>query len=487
VPTQGRKKGVVSLVGAGPGDLDLITVRGQALLREADVVVYDHLVNAKLLDLAPQARAVYAGKKSDTHTLVQPAINRLLVAEAKAGRRVVRLKGGDPYIFGRGAEEAEALRRAGIPFEVVPGVTAAIGASTYAGIPLTHRDVSSQVTFVTGHTKDGDFRAEDLPRDGTLVLYMGLKALPRIVRRLRESGWKGTTPAAAVQWATTPRQRTVRATLDTIAERAAKLQAPCVILVGRTVALERRLRWFEKKPLFGRKVVVTRAREQSSELARRFEALGAEVAVFSTIRIRPVKVRPIRLQGYTHIAFTSRTAVDYFFPNLAGDLRDLAGMKVCAVGDQTARALRDRGIRPDLVAAEFTSRSLAKELASQGVRGARVFHPGADKMNPDFEKVLARCGAKVTNLILYRIDKVTPENVEAVEDADWLTFASAQTVRNFVEAVGPRKLRGRVACIGPITAKAARQAGLRVAVVPRTYTFDALIQAMLQDERRRRK
>jgi uroporphyrinogen III methyltransferase/synthase len=202
--------------------------------------------------------------------------------------------------------------------------------------------------------------------------------------------------------------------------------------------------------------------------------------VYPWIRIRPVKVKPIRIQGYTHVAFTSRTAVEYFFPNLAGDCRSLAGTKVCAVGDQTARALIERGIRPDLVAAEFTSRSLARELARQGVQGSHVFHPGADKMNPDFEKVLSKVGAKVTNLVLYRIDKVAPENVEAIEDADWVTFASAQTVRNFMEAVGNRTIAAKVACIGPITAAAARKAGLKVTVVPKKFTFDALIQAIVK-------
>lgn len=474
------KRGTVSLVGAGPGDLELITLRGFNLLGKADVIVYDHLVNPKLLDFAPRARHVFAGKRSDSHTLEQPEINRLLVREARAGRSVVRLKGGDPYIFGRGAEEAEALQRAGIPFEVVPGVTAAIGASTHAGIPLTHRDRSSQVTFVTGSTKDGGFEAADLPRRGTLVVYMGQKSLAQVASKLVAVGWDPRTPTATVRWATTPRQRTVRATLATLAARAARMEAPAVTIIGRVVDLERRLRWFEKKPLFGRKIVVTRSREQSSELARKFEALGAEVAVFSTIRIRPLKVKPIRIRGYTHVAFTSRTAVEYFFPNLDGDARSLAGTVVCAVGDQTARALIERGVKPDLVAAEFTSRSLARELARKGVRGAHVFHPGADKMNPDFEKLLSKCGARVTNLILYRIEKVAPENLDAVEGADWITFASAQTVRNFMEAVGDRPIRARIACIGPITAKAARQCGLKVAVVPGTFTFDSLIQAIVR-------
>jgi uroporphyrinogen III methyltransferase/synthase len=477
------KSGVVYLVGAGPGDLDLITQRGFTLLGEADVVVYDHLVNPKLLDFAPNARHLFAGKRSDSHTLEQPEINRLLVREARAGHRVVRLKGGDPYIFGRGAEEAEALQRARIPFEVVPGVTAAIGAATYAGIPLTHRDRASQVTFVTGQTKHDGFEAADLPRRGTLVVYMGIKALAQITKKLVRIGWNPRTPAATIQWATTPRQRTVRGTLATIATLASRISAPAVTIIGQVVDLERRLRWFEKKPLFGQKIVVTRSREQSSELGRKFEALGAEVAVFSTIRIRPVKVKPIKIQGYTHVAFTSRTAVEYFFPNLAGDTRSLAGTKVCAVGDQTARALIDRGIKPDLVAAEFTSRSLAKELARQEVKGAHVFHPGADKMNPDFEKLLTKLGAKVTNLVLYRIDKVAPENVEAVDASDWITFASAQTVRNFMEAVGNRPIRAKIACIGPITAKAVRQAGLKVAVVPKKYTFDALIQAIVKATR----
>ncbi|HUR38754.1 MAG TPA: uroporphyrinogen-III synthase, partial [Planctomycetota bacterium] len=211
------------------------------------------------------------------------------------------------------------------------------------------------------------------------------------------------------------------------------------------------------------------------------EALGAEVAVFSTIRIKPVRVKPIRLKGYTHIAFTSRTAVEYFFPNLAEDSRSLAGTKVCAVGDQTARALIERGIKPDFVAAEFTARSLARELAQKGVKGAHVFHPGADKMNPDFQKVMEKSGAKVTDLILYRIDKVAPENVEAVDGADWITFASSQTVRNFMEAVGSRPIKAKIACIGPITAKTAREYGLKVAVIPKKYTFDSFIQAIVKD------
>lgn len=468
------------LVGAGPGDLELITLRGFHLLQAAEVVVYDHLVNPKLLDFAPRAKRIFAGKRSDSHVLEQPEINRTLVAQAKAGRKVVRLKGGDPYIFGRGAEEAEALRRARVPFEVVPGVTAAIGASTYAGIPLTHRERASQVTFVTGHTREGGFEADDLPRRGTVVIYMGQKSLGPIAKALIARGWKPSTPAATISEATTPRQRTVRATLATIAGKASKMAAPAVTIVGKVVDLERRLRWYEKKPLYGKKVVVTRSREQSSELARRFEALGAEVVVFSTIRIRPVKVRPIEVKGYTHVAFTSRTTVEYFFRNLKGDIRSLAGTTVCAVGDQTARALAERGVKPDLVAAEFASRSLAKELARRGVKGAHVFHPGADRMSPEFEDLLTRCGARVTNLVLYKIDKVAPENVDAASDADWITFASSQTVRNFMEAVGDRPIRARVACVGPLTAKTAKTYGLKVAVVPRRATFDGLIQGIVK-------
>lgn len=474
------KKGRVCLVGAGPGDLGLLTLRGHDLLGRADVVVYDHLVNRKLLDFAPRARRVFAGKRSDTHTLEQPEINRLLVREARAGKLVVRLKGGDPYIFGRGGEEAEALSRARVPFELVPGVTAAIGASTYAGIPLTHRDRASQVTFVTGQTKNKEFEAADLPRRGTIVVYMGHRSLAAIARKLVETGWDPRTPTATVSWATTPRQRTTRATLATVARRASRLDVPAVTFIGRVVDLERRLRWFEKKPLFGKRVVVTRAREQSQDLTHRLESLGAEVVSFSTIRIRPVRVRPIRMRGYTHVAFTSRTAVELFFRSLVGDARALAGTTVCAVGDQTARALLDRGIRPDLVAAEFTSRSLARELVRRGVKGAHVFHPGADKMNPDFEKMLRQSGARVTNRVLYRIDKAAPDNVDAVGDADWIMFASSQTVRNFMIAVNGRPVRARVACIGPITAKTARQHGLKVDAMPRRFTFDALVKEILK-------
>jgi uroporphyrinogen III methyltransferase/synthase len=476
------KGGAVYLVGAGPGDPGLLTLRGRELLEKADVVVYDRLVNPRLLDFAPRARKVLAGRRSESPVLEQPEINRLLAGEARAGRAVVRLKGGDPYIFGRGAEEAEALYRARVPFEIVPGVTAALGASTYAGIPLTHRDRASQVTFVTGTTKDQEFDAADLPRRGTIVVYMGQRMLDRVARKLVSAGWDPRTPAATVSRATTPRQRTVRATLATIAGKGGRLEGPAVTIIGRVVDLERRLRWFEKRPLFGRKVVITRAREQSGDLARQLEALGAEVVTFSTIRIRPVRVGPIRLEGrgFTHVAFTSRTAVELFFRSLEGDARSLAGIAVCAVGDQTAKALAERGVVPDVVAAEFTSRSLARELARRGVRGARVFHPGADKMNPDFERLLQKSGAQVTNLVLYRIDQVAPDNVDAVGDADWILFASAQTVRNFMAAVDGRPVRARVACIGPVTARAARGAGLRVAAVPRRFTFEALVQEILR-------
>lgn len=478
-----KRPGTVHLVGAGPGDLGLLTLRGREALAGADVVVYDHLVNPELLALAPGSRRVFAGKRSDTHTLEQPEINRLLVREARAGRDVVRLKGGDPYIFGRGGEEAEALFRARVPFEIVPGVTAAIGASTYAGIPLTHRDRSSQVTFLTGHTREGEPREEDLPAGGTIVIYMGHRALGRIAKKLIRRGWAPGTPTATVSWATTPRQRTVRATLATLGRRGAGTEAPSVTLIGKVVDLERRLRWFEKKPLFGRRVVITRAREQSHDLAHRLESLGAEVVTFSTIRIRPVRVKPIRVRGFTHVAFTSRTAVDLFFRNLKGDARALAGTTVCAVGDQTAGALIDRGIRPDVVAEEFTSRSLARELVKRGVRGAHVFHPGADRMNPDFEKLLRKSGARVTNLVLYRIGKSAPDNVEAVKDADWVMFASSQTVRNFMSAVDGTPVRARIACIGPITARTARECGLRVEAVPRRFTFEALVREMIRKDR----
>ncbi len=223
-------------------------------------------------------------------------------------------------------------------------------------------------------------------------------------------------------------------------------------------------------------MVITRARERADGLARRFEALGAEVVFFPTIRIRPVRVRPIRPQGYTHAAFTSRTAVEMFFRNLEGGVRSLAGIGVCAVGEQTARALRDRGVRPGLVAREFTSRTLARELCRRGVRGARVLHPAADKTNPDFEKLPRRCGATVTTLVLYRIEKARPRGLRKVLDADWITLASAQTARNFVEAAGGRPVRARIACIGPVTARAARRLGLRVAAMPRRYTLDALVK-----------
>lgn len=449
-------KGKVYLVGAGPGDPDLLTIRARDLLQRADVVVTDHLVPP----FETSARVIDAGKRGRQPSARQEKIHRILVREARAGRTVVRLKGGDPFIFGRGGEEAEELRRAGIDFEVVPGVTAALGAAAYAGIPLTHRDCSRSVTFLTGHATDG------LDRRGTLVFYMSVFTLREILAELKKRGWPGSTPVAIVQSATTPRQRVVTGTIDTIGRET--VEPPAITIVGEVA--RHRVEWLEKRPLFGRRIIVTRARDQAGELVHRLELLGAEVILAPTIEIRHVPNPKIPQADF--VIFTSANGVDGYFRHVK-DTRTLAKSTIAAVGPATAASLERRGIMPDVVASEFTSEFLAKTLAPR-VRGRTVLHAGADKTNPRVREILQEAGAKFRKVTLYRIVRARrPE----IRDADLVTFASAETARTFASMT---KLRPPAICIGPVTAKSAKAAGFRVVGVAREYTIDGLIEAILK-------
>ena len=451
-------RGIVYLVGAGPGDAGLLTLRGKQLLERADVVVYDYLSSGRLLDFAPtSAERIYVGKKAAQHTLSQEKISELLVEKARQGKVVVRLKGGDPYVFGRGGEEALALAEANLPFEVVPGVTASIAAAAYAGIPVTHRGIASCFGVVTGHgTPDKpdtslDYRAL-ASWGGTLAFYMGMENLPVICRELVAAGLPEGTPAAAIRWGTTTQQQTVAATVATLGEsvRQAGLKPPAVIIIGQVVALRDRLNWFETRPLFGRRIIVTRSRAQASELTSKLQELGAEVIELPAIRIEPIADNRALAEAvknvarYNWIIFTSANGVDAFFDELktAGlDARALAPCKVAAIGPATAGALLARGIVADLQPEKFISSSIVESLIARGeLAGKRVLCPRADIAPRDLIDQLEQNGAVVDDIAAYRTvaDNANAQHVAELirtGQVDWVTFTSSSTVDNFFKAI----------------------------------------------------
>jgi len=485
----------VYLVGAGPGDPGLITVRGADALARADVVVYDRLASAELLHLAPaHAELVSAAKAPARAELSQDEINALLVARARAGATVVRLKGGDPFVFGRGGEEAEALAAAGIPFEVVPGVTSAIGAPAYAGIPVTHRGVSTHFTVVTGHedptkpSTDVDWAA--LARTGgTLVILMGAGNVGEIARQLVDNGRAPTTPVAAVRNGTRADQETVRATLATIGE--AGVRAPSAIVVGDVAALD--LSWFESRPLFGRSVVVTRAREQESGLRRRLEALGADVIELPAIEIEPIDVVVPDLSVYTWLVFTSANGVDAFFERgltpAHRDARALAGLQLGCIGPGTDAALRAHGVHADLVPDRTIAESFLDAFPDPTARGERVLLARAEQGRDVLPDGLAARGYVVDVLPVYRTVRAQPEPdvVARVSEGrvDAITFTSSSTVTNLCDTLGalpsPQPL---VVSIGPVTSETARARGLRVDAEADPHTVDGLVDALVAAVRR---
>ncbi len=470
----------VFLVGAGPGDPGLLTRRGEALLRAADVVVYDRLASPALLDLArADAELVDVGKAPGRAAMDQDAINALLVARGRDGKDVVRLKGGDPFVFGRGGEEAEACIAAGVPFEVVPGVTSAIAAPAYAGIPVTHRGLSTSVTIVTGHEDPGkghtDTDWEALARaGGTLVILMGANRLADIAKALIAGGRADDTPVAAVRWGTRPEQRTVRATLGTIAD--ARVEAPSAIVVGDVAALD--FAWFEARPLFGRTVVVTRAREQASGLRARLEALGAEVLELPTIAVAPIDFRVPALHEYEWVVFTSANGVDALFGGLR-DARDLAPVKVAAIGPGTADALRHHGIRADVVPERFVAESLVDAFPAGS---GRVLLARAEVARDVLPAGLAEKGYDVDVLAVYRTEPVPipSETIARLTMVDAITFTSSSTVTNFCDAVGALPdPQPKVVSIGPVTSQTARERGLRVDAEAAEHTIEGLIASLL--------
>lgn len=485
--------GRVYLVGAGPGDPGLMTARALELISAADVIVYDRLIPDAALDGArADAELVYVGKEGGGPSMPQDEIDRLLVKHGQAGRRVVRLKGGDPFVFGRGGEEAEVLRQAGIEFEVVPGITAGVAAAAYAGIPVTHREAASAVAFVTGHEDPAkpesalDWRAlATFP--GTLVVYMGVRQLRAISDRLLAGGRSADEPAALVQRGTFPDQRTLSATLGTIAERAGAegFRAPSIALFGPVAALREQLQWFERRPLAGVTVAVTRARAQSSGLAARLRGLGAAVVEAPAILIAPIDGPAPELEPHDLLCVTSPNGVHLLFDRLARagrDARALAGIRVAAIGPGTAAALREHGVIADIVPERFVAEGLVEALAGVPVHSALIARAAqARDVLPD---ALRERGAAVEVLALYETvaEPLDEAQLEAVRTADYVTFTSSSTVEFFFDAVGDGSgLGARLVSIGPVTSASLRGRGHEPDVEAASHDIDGLVGALLAD------
>jgi uroporphyrinogen III methyltransferase/synthase len=545
-PPPQPSRGIVSLVGAGPGDPGLLTVRGATLLEAADVVVYDYLSNPLLLTRCrPEAERVYVGKRAASHSMTQEQINALLVEKGKAGLRVVRLKGGDPFVFGRGGEECEALASAGIPFEVVPGITAAIAAPAYAGIPVTHRDFNSSFTFITGHEKEEEYKDLDsrgrepargssdldwpsIARLPCLAFYMGVKSLPRICAKLIEHGMSPDMPAATIRWGTTPRQRTVVSTVKDLAAEVAKagLKPPALTIIGRVVSLRDTLNWFERRPLFGQTVAVTRTRQQASDLSARLAEMGARVIEAPTIDVVPPpdweKVDAALKQlwvwseygderynpksnwntllgdQYHFVIFTSANGVEATRQRLDAlrwDARIFGGTGIAVVGESTARACRDLlGITPDVVPDKQTSEGLADALRNEfEFSGFRFLLLRADIARPDLTKFLTNMGARqVDDVEVYCTKPAASLPAELLEALDageltWVTFTSSSTAKNFTDLLGPgyrERLKAvKLASIGPVTTSTLRELGLEPTAQADTSNIDGLVAAMAAAEK----
>jgi len=495
------------LVGAGPGDPGLLTLKAKQCIEKGDVIVYDYLANRVFLNYARKdAEVIYVGKEGGKHTMTQDQINELIVERAQRGLTVIRLKGGDPFIFGRGGEEAQRLAKARIPFEIVPGITSAIAVPAYAGIPLTHREATSTVAFITGH-EDPAKETSDIAWDklatgaGTLVFLMGVGNLAKIASRLIEHGRPGRTPAAVIRTGTVPEQRTLTGTLEDIAEIAKreKMRPPAIIVVGEVVRFREELNWFEEKPLFGKRIVVTRAREQASDFSAALSELGAQCLEFPTIEVVPPSSwealdRGIRtVEEYHWLVFTSVNGVKYFFERLellGGDVRDLKGVKIAAIGPATADAVRSKGLRIDLVPGEYRAEAVVEAFRKEDVQGKKVLLPRAWEAREVLPQELEKLGAVVDVVEAYRTvkpegDKESIREMLQTGAVDMITFTSSSTVNNFLDMFPGEPVlewmeKAAVACIGPVTAKRAEDRGLRVTLVAKEYTLPSLTQAILE-------
>ncbi len=487
----------VYLVGAGPGDPDLITWKGRKLLALADAVLYDHLANEQLLDLTRKdCERIYVGKKKAVHAYPQEAICAMMIERARRGLTVVRLKGGDPFIFGRGGEELEALAAAQVPYEVVPGVTSPLGIAAYSGVPLTHRDHTKVVTFVTGH----DVPAIDWGKVGqseTLVIFMGIASIREIAREIMAHGRSGDTPAIAVRWGTRPNQETVTGTLASIAGEIEKahLKPPATVIIGEVAGLHSKLAWFEKLPLFGKQIVVTRAHDQAGDFSARLRSLGADAIELPVISIQPAEDpgpldRAIGdLALYDWLIFTSVNGVQFFMDRLDGSEQDLRSLKarICAIGPATRQAIQQLHLKVDLMPNEYIAESVVEAFRSEQLQGKRVLLPRAAVARDLIPVELEKLGAHIDVVEAYR--NVIPEDAAAraheifsgVRKPDWITFTSSSTVTNCLAIAGREALEGiRIASIGPVTSKTVREHGLKVDVEAKQFTVDGLMQAMLE-------
>ena len=493
--------GKVYLVGAGPGDLGLVTLRAKECIEQADVIVYDRLANPEMLGWAREdAEIIYAGKEAGKHALKQDEINALLVEKAREGKQVVRLKGGDPFVFGRGAEEAKAVVDAGIAFEIVPGITSAIAGPAYAGIPVTNRAQNSHVTFFTGHedpakTQSSIDYAALAKLGGTQVMLMGVERIEAIAQRMMEKGARKDLPVALVRWATTGRQETLVGTLENIAQRVVDLgfEAPAVAVFGDVVALRENLSWYEKRPLSGKRIVVTRTRKQASELSNRLRAFGAEIVELPTIRIEPpTDLREFAelvqdAHAYDWLVFTSPNGVEAFFEmffKLYDDAREIGGVRIAAIGPATAQRVKDYHLHVDLQPEEFVAEAIVREFAKQGgVENLRILIARAEKARDVLPKELSGLGAIVDEGFAYR---TVPETRDATgarrrlleEGADLITFTSSSAVENFVALGLPWPKGMQVASIGPVTSKTAREQGLKIDIQARRYDIEGLVEAI---------
>ena len=500
-----NKAGTVYLVGAGPGDAGLLTVRGAELIRRADVVIYDRLVNPELLRLAPPAaELVSRGKREDVS---QDALNALMIKKAREGKCVVRLKGGDPYIFGRGAEEAEALAAAKILFEVVPGVSSIAAVPNYAGIPLTHRDHTSNFTVFTGHEGGGktgsslDF--DQIARiSGTKVILMGVTHLPELTRALLTRGMSASTPVAIVQRGTTARQKTIVGTLGTIEKLASpeNIAPPAITVIGNVVNLRKQLNWFERRPLAGHRIVVTRAREQAGDFAHRLGELGADVLEIPTIKIvpptnhAPVADAILELNSYDWLIFTSPNGVTAFFDlffKAFQDLRDIGGVRIAAVGPATAAKLRELHLQVDLMPDEALAVKIAAQFEKfETVENLKLCLLRAEVANPDLPRALEALGAIVDDIAVYKTEAETEDRIGAGTEliksgVDWITFTSGSTVEHFHARFNlPSLLKNfpemQLASIGPETSKALTELGLTPTIEAKRHTTDGLVSALMK-------
>lgn len=501
---------MVSLIGVGPGDPGLLTLRGARAIERADTVLYDALIHPAVLRHArPDAEMLFVGKRRGADSATQDEINHMLLYRARQGRRVARLKGGDPMLFGRGAEECEFLAEHGVPFEIVPGVTAALGATAYAGIPISHRERSSSIAFVTSTERPGKARsAHDWSHlataTQTLVLYMGVHRLADDMAALIENGRAPTTPAAVIQWGTHPEQRTITGTVATLAElcEAASIGAPAIVVVGDVVTLRDTLRWWDARPLFGRRVVVTRAKAQSGGFVDALVDEGASPVEFPVLRFEaPTDGAPLARSvvdlasgAYAAVAFTSQNGVEHFFAALEArslDARAFGASKVVAIGPATAESLKVRGVRPDAVAKEFIGEGVARAIGAllgDSIRGARVLIARAEVARDALPKALTEMGATVDVVPAYKTVSVPSDEVAMLRDEltagriDAVTFTSSSTVTNLCDALGADAAqllaRTAIASIGPVTSDTARARGLTVAAEATEYTTAGLLDAL---------